>query len=188
VNFSFSKSLIYVSIPTLTSFISLFFLHPHCLFLSSRLLSLSVFPYFPSLQISLFPLFFLTFLSLPFPPLFIRYDIATFLLGHPPLFNFPALEEFISLEKKKKNNAYLQTIKQDGKHGTHEEREISKNRSTNIESAGGDISNGGRDSVEKHPTRDSAFSLPLSDPAEESDRFQDCKHFLALSRGGAFFQ
>jgi hypothetical protein len=164
-----------------SSFILTAFFSPLASYLSLSSLS---FPLIKSPFPSLLPHIPLT----TFPPLLIRYDIATFLLGHPPLFNFPALEEFISLEKKKKNNAYLQTIKQDGKHETHEEREISKNRSTNIESAGRDINNGGRDSVEKHPTRDSAFSLPFSDPAEESDRFQDCEHFLALSRGGACFQ
>ena len=116
-----------------------------------------------------------------------RYDIATLLLGHPPLFNFPSLQELITREKKKKYNTHSINIYQDGKKEKQEGEINSDNRNINTDSIGGLISSGQGDDAKKHPTRDSSFSLPLSsDSAEESDRFQDCKHFLALSRGGAF--
>jgi hypothetical protein len=116
-----------------------------------------------------------------------RYDIATLLLGHPPLFNFPSLQELITREKKKKYSTHSINIYQDGKKEKQEGEKNSDNKNINTDSTGGLISSGQGDDTKKHPTRDSSFSLPLSsDSAEESDRFQDCKHFLALSRGGAF--
>ena len=126
-------------------------------------------------------------LSSPYLISVFRYDIATLLLGHPPLFNFPSLQELITREKKKKYNTHSINIYQDGKKEKQEGEKNSDNRNINTDSIGGLISSGQGDDAKKHPTRDSSFSLPLSsDSAEESDRFQDCKHFLALSRGGAF--
>lgn len=187
---------IFPSHPFYFPFLIFLLLFPFLIFLFlfpfSFLISFSYFPflfsfyYFPFLIfLSLFP--FLIFLLLfSFSYCGYRYDISSFLLSHPPLFNFRALEEFVALEKKKKYNTHRKNSSQDGNEEKYDGGNISINKNTSTESSGGYINSGERDGVGKHPTRDSAFSLPLSsDDGAESDRFQDSRHFLALTRGGA---
>lgn len=119
-------------------------------------------------------------------PALCRYDLATFLLSHPPFFNFTCLEEFIAVEKKKKNCPYQKNGHNDQNEKNEAGKHSKRGNIANTETVGKDSSKEGR--VGQHPTRDSAFSLPLSSSnREESDRFQDCSHFLALSRSGYLY-